>query len=110
MRAAFGLDACCLLFSVRAGCYPHAGEEPAHASREMDAIDRASSQCLVMGLLTVVRTSGEVALAAPCCRALGSSSDPQAGVGRAQSIWQWQQQGMHIPREVHCPPLRQSVR
>ena len=38
--------------------------------------------------------------AAHDCRTLGSSSDPQEGVGSAQSIWQWQQQGMCIPRRM----------
>ena len=59
-------------------------------------MSRASSQCLVTGPLTVARTHRKVVQAAPSCRALGSGSDPQAGVGSAQSIWQWQQQGVCI--------------
>ena len=42
----------------------------------------------------------EVAQAAPSFRALGQGSDSQAGVGGAQSIWQWQQQGVFIPMGV----------
>ena len=48
---------------------------------------RASSQCLVAGPLTVVRTYGKVAQAAPSFRVMGSGSDPQAGVGSTQSIY-----------------------
>ena len=48
---------------------------------EMKAMGRACSQCLIAGPLTVVKTCGELTQAAPGCRALGSSSDPQAGVG-----------------------------
>ena len=58
------------------------------ASREMEAMGRASSWCLVAGPLTVARTHGNVAQYAPSCRALGSGSDPQAAVDSAQSIWQ----------------------
>ena len=50
------------------------------ASWELEAMGRACSQCLVAGLLTVARTHREVALVAPGFRALGSGSDPQAGV------------------------------
>ena len=57
-----------------------------HASREMEGVGRASTQCLVAGSLTVTRTHGKVAQAAPSCRALGSGSDPQVGVGSARSI------------------------
>ena len=91
----FWLEGClwfgCLLslFSVCAGCYPHAGVQPVCTSREMEARSRASSQCLIAGPLTVARTHGEVAPAAPVCSALGSSDDPQAVVGITQSIWQW---------------------
>ena len=44
----------------------------------------------------MARTHGEVGKAAIGCRALGSVSDPLAGVGSAQSIWQWQQQRVCI--------------
>ena len=76
---------------------------------------RASSQCLVSVPLTVARYHGEVVQAVPCCRALGSGSEPWEGVGSTQSLWQWQQQGMCLPRGVratvggvwlHCPPLQ----
>ena len=119
----FLLEGCfwfgCLLSlsSVCAGCYlldrVCAGVQLARVSKEREAVGRACSHCLVAGPLTVVRTCGEMAQAAPGCRALGSGSDPQAGVGSAQSLWQWQQQGSCIPRGVRkaggswlqCPPL-----
>ena len=41
-----------------------------------------------------------VAQAPPCWRVLESGSDPQAGVGSAQSIRQWQQQDVCVPRGV----------
>ena len=53
---------------------------------EMEAMGRASSQCLVAAPLTVARTQGKVVLAAPSCRALGSGSDLQSGVGCTWSI------------------------
>ena len=50
-------------------CYPPArgceGVWPVHASREMMPMGRASSQCLVAGPLTVVKTYMEVAQADP---------------------------------------------
>ena len=61
----------------------------------------ASSQCLFAGPLTVARTHGQVMQGAISCRALGSDSD-SAGVGIAQSIWQWQQQGRCVPRRVRA--------
>ena len=39
-----------------------AAVQPACASRKMEAMGRASSQCLVAGFLTVTRTQGKVAL------------------------------------------------
>ena len=55
----------------------------------MEAMGRANSQCLVSGpLLSVVRIPGEVTHTVPGCRAMGSGSDPQAGIGGTQSIWQ----------------------
>ena len=62
---------------------------------------RVSSQCLVAGPLTVARTCGKVAQAAPSCTTLGSDSD-QVGVGSIWSIWQWQQQGRCVPRGVRA--------
>ena len=59
------------------------------ASREIEAVGRAGSQCLVSGSLTVVRTCREVAQAAPAYRALESCSDPQTGVCGAQNVSQW---------------------
>ena len=44
-----------------------------HASRKMEVMGRASTQCLVARLLA--RTHGKVAQVAPICRALGSYSD-----------------------------------
>lgn len=61
---------------------------------------RACSQCLIAGPLTVVKTCGELKQAAPGCRALGSSSDPQAGVGCAQSLLKWQHLAVCVPRGV----------
>ena len=52
-----------------AGPYPQGAE---HVSREKEAMDRTSSQCLVAGFLTVARTFRKVAQATPSCRALGS--------------------------------------
>ena len=107
------------LSPVCAGYYPYAGVQPAQASREMQTMDRAGRQCLVTGPLTVLRTHGEVVEAAPGCRALGSGSDPQAGVGDIQLIWQWQQQGMCLTSAVkatmgcaklQCLPLWLSLR
>ena len=54
---------------------------------------RGSSQCLAGRLLTVARTCKKVVQATPSCRALGSGNEPQAGLGGAWSIWQWQWQG-----------------
>ena len=70
------------------------------ASRETEAMGRASSQYLVAGPLTVARILGKVAQVAPSCRTLGSDSDLQAGVGSTQSIWQWQQRDLCVPRGV----------
>ena len=75
-------------------------EGAVHASREMEAMGRASSQCLVAGPLTVARTHRKVVQATPSCRALGSGSDLQAGVGGTWSFWQWHWQGVCIPRGV----------
>ena len=86
MRAAFGLDAFCLfpqLFQLFSSCWLL----PVSADREMEAM--GSSQCLVAEPLTVVGTCGEVAQVATGFRALGCGSDPQAGVGGTQRIWQW---------------------
>ena len=75
---------------------------------------RASSQCLSPGLLTVARTWRKVVQATPSCRALGSVNEPQADLGSARSIWQWQWQCVWVPRGVRatvggiwsqCPPL-----
>lgn len=65
----------------------------------MEAVRKACSQCLVAGPLTVVRTLGEVAQAAPCCRALATGSDPQGGVAGTLSLWQQQQQDVHLLRK-----------
>ena len=51
---------------------------------------RARSQCLVSGLLTVAMTCRKVVQVTSSCRALGSGNEPQADLGSAQSIWQWQ--------------------
>ena len=85
-----------------------------HASREMESMGRAGSQCLVAGPLTVARTHGKVVQASPSFRALRSASDPQTGLAGAQSFWPWQWQGMGISMGMkattggawfQCPPL-----
>ena len=43
--------------------------------REMEAMGRASSQCLVFGLSTEAKISRKVAQAAPSCRTLGSGNE-----------------------------------
>ena len=48
-------------------------------------MDRATSQCLVAGPLTVARTHRKVAQAASSFRVLRSDSD-QAGIGDTQGI------------------------
>ena len=111
VRAALGLDACCLFPQCVQAILPLTGCFQGDGSSGQG---RASSQFLVAGLLTVARTHGKVAQADPSCRALGSGSDPQAGVGSAQSIWQWQWHSMCLLRGVtattggvwlQCPPL-----
>jgi len=88
---------------------------PAGASKELEAMGSASSQCLVAGPLTVPRTHKKVMQVASDCWALGCGSDPQGGVGNGQNLWQLQQQGMYIPwrvretgdAQLQCPPLQQ---
>ena len=46
-------------------------------SREKEAMDRVSSQCLVFGLLRAARTCRKVVRAPPSCRALGSGNEPR---------------------------------
>ena len=79
-----------------------AGVQSANASREMAGLGRSSNKCLVAGPLTVVKTHGEVAQAAPGHRTLGSGSDCQQVVCSAQHIWHWQQQSVCVcvPRGV----------
>ena len=48
---------------------------------------RASSQCLVAGLLTVARTHWKVVQATPSCRVLGSGNEPQADLGMCGITW-----------------------
>ena len=78
-----------------------------HISREMEAL--GSAWLLVAGPLTMARTCGEVAQAAPDCRALGSGDNPQASVGNTQRLWQWQDQGICIPRVWLFVALPSSV-
>ena len=70
MRAAFGLDACCLfpqcvqaVIPFIGGCWYTVWEMEAMGrassqSWEMEAMGRATSQCLAAGPLTVVRRGG----------------------------------------------------
>ena len=57
------------------GCYP-LDRVDVSTSREMEAMGRASSQCLVAGSLTVAKPCGKLAETASSCKALGSGSDP----------------------------------
>ena len=60
---------------------------------------RASSQCLVAGLLTVARTCRKVAQATPSCMALGRGNEPQANLGGAWSISQCSGRACEFPWE-----------
>ena len=73
-----------------------------YASREMEVIGRTSSQCLVAGTSTVARICWNVAHADPSCMALESGCDTQTCAGGVWSIWQWQWQGMCLPRWVRA--------
>ena len=79
------------LSSVCAGSYPLdrgcAGAWPIHVSRKVEAMGGSWS----LGLWLQ---------AAPGCRVLCSSSDPQRYGGCAQGTWQWQWWSMYVPREV----------
>ena len=55
---------------------------------------RASSHCLVAGLLIVARKCRKVMQATPSCRAVGSGNEPQADFDGAWCIWQWQWLGV----------------
>ena len=70
-------------------------------SREMEAVGKGSSQCLVAGPLAAARTHRKVEQSTPSCRALGSNSG-QAGVSGARHVWQWQQQDGYVPRGVRA--------
>ena len=61
------------LSSVRVGCYP---QDVQCVFREKEAMGRASSQCLIIGLSIAARTCRKVAQATPSCRALGSGKEP----------------------------------
>ena len=85
----FGLQDCFLFggllspSSVCSDCYPYAGVWPMCVAKEMEAMGRTSSQCLVAGSLTVARTHGGVTQPSSGYRALGSGSEPQSGVDGA---------------------------
>ena len=61
------------LSSMLVYCSPQGAE---CVSREKEAMGRASSQCLVAGLLAIARTCRKVLQATPTCRALGSGNEP----------------------------------
>ena len=70
LSAAFGLDACCLFPQCVQTAILHADVWHARASTVMKAMGKACRQCLVAGLLKVVRTCREVVQPAPVYRAL----------------------------------------
>ena len=57
---------------VCTGCYSQDAE---CVSSKKEAMGKASSRCLVAGLLTAARTCRKVAQATPSCRALGSGNE-----------------------------------
>ena len=87
-----------------AGCYPL--DRVLHVYRKMEAVGRASSQCLIAGPLTVARTHRKLVQTSSSCQALRSGSDPQAGIGDTQDIWQWQV--MSIPKGVRSAQVVHS--
>ena len=74
---AWSLDICCLFLQCEQAVTSLIGHEC--ISMEKEAVGRASSQCLLAGLLTVARTCWKMVQATPSCRALGRSNKPQAG-------------------------------
>ena len=58
-----------------------------------------ASACLLA--FEIGKTHRKMFQADPSCRAMERDSD-QACIGRAQSIWQWQQQGRCILRGVRA--------
>ena len=54
--------------------------------QEKEVMGRASSQCLVAGLLTVAMIFRKLAQATASCRALGSGNEPWAELDTAQNI------------------------
>ena len=60
------------LSSVWAGCYP---QDAQGVFREKEAMGRASTQCMVVGLLIVARTCRKITQATPSCRALRSGNE-----------------------------------
>ena len=110
------------LSSLCAGCYPLdivcSGVWPVHAFRKMEAMGRVRSQCLFTVPLTLVRTHRSWC-SCSCLQGPGKWHNSQAGLGRTQGLWQWQQQGLRIFRGVReriggaqfqCPPLQLSLK
>ena len=75
------LDICCLFPQCEQGVIPLIG--CCVLSPREKAMSRASSQCLIAGLLTIARTCRKVVQATPSCRALGSGDELQADLGGA---------------------------
>ena len=82
IRAAFGLDACCLFSHCVEAVIPLMG----------------AWRCTVWVCFQGGGDNGKLFQAASGCWALGSGGDPQGGRGGTQSPWHWQWWGMCIPR------------
>ena len=80
MRAAFSLDICCLFHYCVQPIIPFIW--CCACLQEMEALGRASIQCLVSRPLTMATTHRKVEQTAPSCVALESDCDAQAGVAQ----------------------------
>ena len=118
MRAAFGLYVYCLSPPHVQAVFPLYRVLHVFPGRWRQLSEVVSSAWL-LGPLKVERAKEKVEQAGPSCRALGNSSDPQALVSGAQSIWQEQKQDTCIPTWVkattggawlQCPPLCWTLR
>ena len=98
VKAAFGLDACCLFPLWVQVVMPLIGSVLV-CGLFPGRWDRVCSQHLVAGPLVVTRTQGEQGMqAATSCKILGSGSDPYGGGGSVHRLWQCQWKGVCVPR------------